>query len=123
VLDAPWAAAVLPAHDLIVGGEPHALAEILDLPLASDLVAGEVVGSGRPVRWSALPEVVVACRTAGLAVPAGELWLHDTLEVDLTRPGKGRRSVPSWVDAAGRVHAADPVRALLTLSGRVGDDG
>ncbi|GAA2885842.1 hypothetical protein GCM10010472_50050 [Pseudonocardia halophobica] len=123
VLDAPWAAAVLPAHDLIVGGEPHALAEILDLPLASDVVAGEVVGDGRPVRWSALPEVVVACRTAGLPVPVGELWLHDTLEVDLSRPGRGRRSVPTWIDAAGRVHAADAVRALLTLAGRVGEDG
>ncbi|MCE0767652.1 hypothetical protein LWC35_32860 [Pseudonocardia kujensis] len=123
VLDAPCAAAVLPAHDLVVGGEPTALAEILDVPLASDVVAGEVVGEGRPVRWSALSEVVVACRTTGLPVPAGELWVHDTLEVDLTRPEAGRRSVPTWIDAAGRVHAADPVRALVALSGRTVDGG
>ncbi|MFR9801591.1 sacsin N-terminal ATP-binding-like domain-containing protein [Pseudonocardia sp. RS010] len=123
VLDAPWTAAVLPARDVVVGGEPHALADILDLPLASDVVAAEVVGTGRPVRWSALPEVVVACRTAGLPVPAGELWVHEALEVDLTRPEAGRRSVPTWVDTAGRVHAADPARALLALSRRTGDDG
>ncbi|MFC5952486.1 sacsin N-terminal ATP-binding-like domain-containing protein [Pseudonocardia lutea] len=123
VLDAPWAAAVLPAADLVVGGEPHALAAILDLPLASDVVAGEVVGTGRAVRWAALPEVVVACRTTGLPVPTGEVRLHDTLEVDLTRPEAGRCSVPTWVDAVGRVHAADPVRALLALPGRTDDDG
>jgi hypothetical protein len=75
------------------------------------------------VRWAALPEVVVACRTTGLPVPTGEVRLHDTLEVDLTRPEAGRCSVPTWVDAVGRVHAADPVRALLALPGRTDDDG
>ncbi|WP_093076464.1 sacsin N-terminal ATP-binding-like domain-containing protein [Pseudonocardia oroxyli] len=113
VLDAPWTAAVLPAAELVVGGEPTALAEILDLPLASEVVAGEVVGAGRAVAWVDLPEVVVACRTAGLAPPAGFVWSHDTLEIDLTRPEKARRRVPTWVDEAGRVHADDPVRALL----------
>ncbi|GAA1868053.1 hypothetical protein GCM10009836_55640 [Pseudonocardia ailaonensis] len=113
VLDVAWALAVLPAAEIVVGGEPGALAAILDLPLASEVVAGEVVGEGEPVAWAALPEVVVACRTAGLPLPFGEVWLHELLEVDLTRPEKARTAVPTWVDAAGRVHADDPVRALL----------
>ncbi|WP_181784737.1 hypothetical protein, partial [Pseudonocardia pini] len=100
--------------------EPAALAEILDLPLASDVVRGEVVGDGVAVAWADLPEVVVACRTTGLPLPPGELRLHEVLEVDLTRPEKGRRSVPTWVDAVGRVHADDPVRALLGLPGAPG---
>ncbi|GAA4541159.1 molecular chaperone Hsp90 [Pseudonocardia xishanensis] len=117
VLDAPWTAAVLPAAELVVGGEPAALAEILDLPLASEVVRGEVVGDGEPVAWSDLPDVVVACRTADLAVPPGELRLHDRLEIDLERPEKGRFRVPTWVDARGTVHADDPLRALLALPG------
>jgi len=120
VLDAPWTAAVLPAAELVVGGDPAALAEILDLPLASEVVRGEVVGAGRTVAWSDLSEIVVACRTAGLPVPAGELRLHDRLEITLSRPEQGVRSVPTWVDAGGTVHAADPVRALLLLPGGSG---
>jgi len=123
VLDAPWTAAVLPAGELVVGGEPAALAAILDLPLASEIVRGEVVGTGTAVGWADLPEVVVACRTAGLPLPAGEVWVHDRLEVDLSRPEATRTTVPTWVDTAGRVHAADPVRALLALAVRPGGDG
>jgi hypothetical protein len=123
VLDAPWTAAVLPAAELVVGGEPAALAEILDLPLASDVVRGEVVGEGVAVAWADLPAAVVACRTTGLPLPPGELRLHEVLEVDLTRPEKGRRTVPTWVDARGRVHTDDPVRALLALPGAPGGPG
>jgi hypothetical protein len=123
VLDAPWTAAVLPAGELVVGGEPAALAAILDLPLASEIVRGEVVGTGTAVGWADLPEVVVACRTAGLRLPAGEVWVHDRLEVDISRPEATRATVPTWVDTAGRVHAADPVRALLALAVLPGGDG
>ncbi|MCW0213849.1 MAG: hypothetical protein OJJ54_10845 [Pseudonocardia sp.] len=121
VLDAPWASAVLPADELVGGGDPAALAELLDLPLASDVVSAEVVGEGDPVAWSALPEVLVACHTLGLEVPAGELRRHDDLRIRVRRPVEGVRSVPAWPDARGRWHAADPVRALLaSLTGQGG---
>jgi hypothetical protein len=122
VLDAPWTAAVLPAGELVGGGDPAALAELLDLPLSSDVVAAEVLGEGEPVAWSALPEVLVACHTLGVDVPAGELRRHDDLRIRLRRPEQGVRSVPAWPDADGRWHAADPVRALLaSLAGQGGD--
>ncbi|GAA0925707.1 molecular chaperone Hsp90 [Pseudonocardia zijingensis] len=113
VLDHPWLAAVLPAGELAVGGDPAALAELLDLPLASDVVDAEVEGQGREVRWAELADVVVACHTLATPVPDGRLTLHDELWVRLRRPGSGRHRVPAWRDGSGRWHASDPVHALL----------
>ena len=117
VLDAPELAAVLPAGEVVVGGDPKALADLLDLPAASEIVDGEVAGTGRAVPWGALPEVVVTCHTLGVPVPEGELWCHDELWVVLHRPAPGRHRVPTWRGADGRRHADDPVRALLAVLG------
>ena len=113
VLDTPELVAVLPAGEVVVGGDPKALADLLDLPTASEIVDGEVADAGRPVPWGALPEVVVTCHALGVPVPDGELWCHDELWVVLRRPAPGRHRVPTWRAADGRRHADDPVRALL----------
>lgn len=115
VLDAPWLAAVLPAGELVIGGDPAALAELLDLPLASEVVAGEVEGIGTAVRWSELAEIVVACHTFGVEIPDGEVRRHNELWVTVHRPLTGRFRVPAWVDVDGIWHAEDPLRALLGL--------
>jgi hypothetical protein len=103
-------------------GDPErveALAELLDLPRASELVSAQVESRPGPeVAWSALPEVVAACAVLRVAVPDGTLLPHPELVVRTTRPARGRHTVPAWRDADGRWHAADPVRALL---GRLGD--
>jgi hypothetical protein len=114
VLDAPWLAAVLPAGELVAGGEPGALADLLDLPLASEQVTPELLdsGAGRAVRWVELVEVVAVCAAAGLAVPDGALRLHEQLRV---RHGGTKHVVPFWVTPDGTVHATDPVRAVLRL--------
>jgi len=117
VLDAPWLAAVLPAGEVVSGGDPRALADLLDLPTASEVVDGEVAVTGRPVAWSALAEVVVTCGTLGVPVPAGVVELHEELWVVLHRPTPGRQRVPAWRDGDGRWHAEDPVRALLAVLG------
>jgi len=104
---------VLPAAGVVVGGDPRALADLLDLPTATEIVDGEVAGAGRRVPWSALPEVVVTCHTLGVAVPPGDVALHDELWVVLHLPTPGRHRVPAWRDDDGRWHADDPVRALL----------
>jgi hypothetical protein len=111
VLDAPWLAAVLPADQLVSGGDPVALAELLDLPLASERATPELLdtGAGRTVRWAELAEVVAVCAAAGLAVPAGTLQLHEQLCV---RHDGAQHPVPFWVTPDGTVHATDPVRAL-----------
>jgi hypothetical protein len=110
VLDAPWLAAVRGADELVSGGDAPALAELLDLPLASEDGAGEVVGPGRPAAWEDLVEVVAACAAVGLPVPEGEVMLHDVLQV---RVAGTVHEVPWWVTDRGIVHAADPLRALL----------
>ncbi len=115
VLDAPWPAAVLPPGELVIGGDPVALAELLDLPLATEVVAADVEGDGVETAWAELGEVVVACHTLGVAVPAGALRVHEQLWVTLRRPVTGRFRVPAWVDGQGRSHAEDPLRALLGL--------
>jgi hypothetical protein len=119
VLDFPWLTAVLPAGELVSGGDPGMLADLLDLPLASERIAPELIdaelinaGEGRVVRWVELVEVVAVCAAAGLAVPDGTLWLHDQLRV---RHGGAEHPVPFWVTPQGTVHAADPVRAALLL--------
>jgi hypothetical protein len=100
----------------VFGGDPVALADLLDLPLATEVVAGEVQGTGRAVGWSELSEVVVASQRLGLARPDGRLRLHDELWVRVSRPVSGRFRVPVWVDPAGIWHAEDPVRALLAAA-------
>jgi hypothetical protein len=114
VLDAPWLAAVLPAGELVSGGEPVALADLLDLPLASEQIVAELLdtGGGRVVRWVELVEVVAVCAAAGREVPPGTLYLHENLRV--CRNGV-EHAVPFWVTPEGTVHATDPVRAALLL--------
>lgn len=112
VLDAPWLAAVLPAGLLASGGDPGALADLLDLPLASERVAPELLdaGPGCTQRWAEVVEVVAMCAAAGLAVPEGTLRRHEQLRV---RYRGVEHSVPFWVTSDGTVHATDPVRAAV----------
>ncbi|HWN35834.1 MAG TPA: ATP-binding protein [Pseudonocardia sp.] len=132
LLDRAWLAPVLPPAETVAGRlDPDgidALAELLDLPLASEVVAGELVDSGsgegagsgpgsvggERTPWASLPEVVAACAAIGAAVPEGELWRHERLTVELSRPEARRLDVPVWWQD-GRWHASDPVRALLAL--------
>jgi len=113
VLDAPWLAAVLPAGELVGGRDPVQLAELLDLPLASERVTGEVLDAGRPVPWASDVEVVATCAAIGRPVPDGSLWWHERLRV---RVGGETAEVSWWVTPDGIVHATDPVRALLLRS-------
>jgi hypothetical protein len=116
VVDDTWRAAVLPPGEVVVGGDPEALAELLDLPLASEVVAATIDRTGGvPQRWSAIAEVVLTCDVLGVPVPEGSLTRYPSLTVDVTRPAIGRTAVPAWRDDTGHWHAADPVRALLGL--------
>ncbi len=116
VLDAPWLAAVLPAGELVSGGDPTPLADLLDLPLASEQVTAELLGAsagaGAVVRWAELVEVVAVCAAAGIPVPDGSVRLHEQLWV---RHRGTEHAVPFWGTPDGTVRAADPVRAALLL--------
>jgi hypothetical protein len=118
LLDHPWLAAALQPSETVAGRlDPEgcvALAELLDLPLASEVVAGRVLGDGTRVGWRSLPEVVAGCAALGIEVPDGVLVRHRRLTVVLSRPSSARLDVPVWVQD-GWIHAVDPVHALIAL--------
>ncbi|WP_338600940.1 sacsin N-terminal ATP-binding-like domain-containing protein [Saccharopolyspora sp. SCSIO 74807] len=107
VLDEPWMLGVLEAPLVVAGGgtdqfDAEALAELLDLPLASEESTMQVLGEGRVQPWREVGRVPTACELLGIVVPAGSVALHDGLRVS-TRAGEQR--VHWWVDSAGAVHA------------------
>jgi hypothetical protein len=123
VLDEPWMLGVLEAPLVIAGGSPdqfdaEALAELLDLPLASEENMMQVVGEGRVQRWPDVARVPAACELLGIAVPSTEVTLHDALRV---RASTGEQRVHWWVDSTGKVHAERTpdglARALAWASG------
>ena len=117
VLDAPELAAVLPAGEVVVGGDPRRWRTCSTCrPRPRSSTARSWAPAAR-CRGARCPEVVVTCHTLGVPVPAGELWCHDELWVVLHRPAPGRHRVPTWRAADGRRHADDPVRALLAVLG------
>jgi hypothetical protein len=115
VLDRPWLLPALePSCVVPVAARVAApLAELLDLPLASDVVHGEVRSPGAATAWLSLPAAVVWAAAAGRALPDGEVVVHERLRVAVTVGGDTREIFPGvWV-ADGAVHTDDPVRALL----------
>ncbi|MGH3625396.1 MAG: sacsin N-terminal ATP-binding-like domain-containing protein, partial [Sciscionella sp.] len=92
-----------------------ALAELLDLPLASEHVDAEMSSRGEPVGWAELGAVTLACELLGVEVPEGTIEVHDELTV-------AGRQVSWWVDDEGAPHAEDSpeglARALAWVLGR-----
>jgi hypothetical protein len=119
VLDAPWLA---PLTDAYVAAGPdfglaEPLAELLDIPLATEDTPGEPDSAGDAVRWADLGAVVDACDLAGIDVPAGGPIVHERLMV-------GDRNVSWWV-AGETVHCEDTTaglaRALAWVTDRWAD--
>jgi hypothetical protein len=122
VLDAPWVLGVVEIERVVGAGDDfdlaEPLAELLDLPLASEVVVGTVTAPAELVRWADLGAVVDACELAGLAVPGGGPHVHQRLGV---RIGLAEHDVAWWVDA-GVLHCVDSTdglaRALAWTTGR-----
>lgn len=120
VLDRPWLLPVLGA-DRAVAIRPSdldgALADLLNVPLAEELVAGRPSSAGESVPWSELGAVVLACSLVDVPVPAGSVVVHDELIVADTH-------VPWWV-SDGLVHTEDTpagmARALAWAADRWSD--
>ncbi|MFF0533563.1 sacsin N-terminal ATP-binding-like domain-containing protein [Nocardia amikacinitolerans] len=98
VLDLPWFGLALPPERLVLGDEETApgLATLLDLPLVSESVTAEVLGTGHSTSWSAEPLGVVLRQLFSLAPQQGELVLHEDLRVRLTGAITATVSVPWW---------------------------
>jgi hypothetical protein len=89
VLDAPWLQPLVDAPVVPAGGAPGAVADLLDLPLASERVRGSVPDAGRRRLWAEVPGAGLAAARLGRAELTGELAVHETLTV-------GGRAVAWW---------------------------
>lgn len=107
VPDRPWFAAVIPHDRLVTGGRgtAHALADVLDIAVASAVVDAEPVEQGHSSTWEREPAAVLAGIVAGVPLPRGVLALHDRLVVRCSGALAGEIEVEWWVDAAGTVHS------------------
>lgn len=127
VLDGPWIAAVVGADELVAAedfGLAAALADMVDLPLASDQISASIPDDGDYVPWAELGAVVEAAELAGLELPSGGPIVHDPLVVDVDGErvdgervdGKGvggeRREVAWWLTGDGILHVSDTPEAL-----------
>lgn len=112
VLDAPWLLAVVGEDSVISAGPDFALADaladLLDLPLASEEVAGEPAPAGEFVPWADLGAVAAACDLLGVDVPEGGAMVHDKLVIQCA---DGDHPAPWWVHD-GIAHCEDTPQAL-----------
>jgi hypothetical protein len=91
------------------GGAPAAVADLLDLPLAGELVHGEVTVPGQRRRWAELPGADLAAARLGTDALAGDVVVHDRLEVGGRAvtwwPGRDADHVDGTPEALGRALA------------------
>ncbi|MEU3768275.1 molecular chaperone Hsp90 [Amycolatopsis keratiniphila] len=107
VLDVPWFAAVLAPERMVVSASGAvALAELLDLPVASGLDA-KVTEDGEYVPWTELSALRLAADQLGVELPEGGVLLHEALTVTFE---DAEHDVAWWSD--GRLHAADTPEGL-----------
>lgn len=103
VLDAPHTLPLLGARRPVPGGP--AAADLLDLPLASELVAGSAAGPVvQTARWGDVPGAALAADRLEAAIPEATVLVHDGLTVAGTRvtwwPGNGADHVDAAAGAA-----------------------
>jgi len=97
VLDAPYALPLLGDRRPVPGGP--AVAGLLDLPLASELVTGLAEGPVvRTTEWREIPGVALAADRLVATIPETRVLVHDGLTVSGT--------LVTWWPAAGTDHVA-----------------
>ncbi|MDL5155753.1 sacsin N-terminal ATP-binding-like domain-containing protein [Actinomycetospora termitidis] len=116
VLDRPWLSVALDPGRVVpvAPGAAATLADLLDLPVASETVHGEVRSPGTPTAWTALADAAAWAAAVGWELPDGEVVVHERLRVAVSVAGEVREVFGHvWVTDDGTVHTDDPARALL----------
>ncbi len=90
VLDAPWSLPLVDSALVPAGGAPGPVADLLDLPLAGEVVRARVESRpARTMRWADVPGAGLAAARLGASELSGEVAVHEPLRV-------GGRAVPWW---------------------------
>jgi hypothetical protein len=110
VVDHPWLVAAVDTRRVVAAhGDSRelcvALADLLNVPLAGDVVTDAPKSDGEPVAWADLGAVRLACALIGETVPEGDVWVHEELVVE-------DRRVTWWVDGHDDLHAEDTPEGL-----------
>jgi hypothetical protein len=114
VLDAPWLQPLVDTPFVPAGGTPGAVADLLDLPLASEEVRARVESRpARRVRWADVPGAALAAARLGVAELPGEVAVHEPLRA-------GGREVPWWPGDAGDHVDGTPAALGRALAWRTG---
>jgi hypothetical protein len=116
VLDLPWLQPLVDRAVVPSGGAPGPVADLLDLPLASEVVRAAVTSPpARVLPWAELPGAALAAARLGLAELPGEVAVHEPLEA-------GGRAVPWWPGEPDAVDGSPEAlgRALAWRAGRWG---
>lgn len=116
VVDRPWFLEVIDDDRAVLAGVPvdaedaAILADLLDLPTASDELVVEVTSEGTAATWTH-PEAMRFAALRGAVPERGELRLHDDLRVTVRIADEERtdertveKSVRWWVDDRGVTH-------------------
>ncbi|WP_308014723.1 sacsin N-terminal ATP-binding-like domain-containing protein [Nocardia coffeae] len=98
ILDEPCYGLAVPPDRLVVGDRDtaRALSTLLDLPLVSEAVTAEVLGTGRVGTWQDEPLGVVLRLQFGAAPADAPLILHENLRVYLSGAYEATVEVPWW---------------------------
>jgi hypothetical protein len=108
VLDAPWLQPLVDRPVVPGGGAPAAVADLLDLQLASEAVRAAV--TSRPARvlaWAEVPGAELAAARLGVPALAGRVAVHPELTAT------GHRRVAWWPGAGAEPDAVDGTPAAL----------
>lgn len=125
VLDLPWLAAVWPAGRLVaVPSGAERLAELLDVPLLSELVSARLP-EGEYLKWSELTAIRLVAELLDIPFPEGGVVVHEELTVEVDGV---KCAAPWWVERGGfhgEHHAEDSpaglARAFAWAAGRWAD--
>ncbi len=117
--DRPWWVGVIPTDRLVTGaaGTATALADLLDLPVASAVLSAATARPGRATTWDREAAAVAATVVTGAPLPKGALVLHDRLTLRCSGALTGEHDVSWWVDGSGATHST--VQGLASAAAAV----
>jgi hypothetical protein len=108
VLDAPWLQPLVDRDMVPAGGAPGPVADLLDLPLASEVVRAEPTSRpDRELDWAAVPGAGLAAVRLGVPALTGRVAVHRRLTVT------GDRALSWWPGHGSSADAVDGTPAAL----------